>query len=407
VVAEELLAAGAPVAAHWVADRQSGPALLRFGTEEQKRAFLPRIAHGECFFAIGMSEPDAGSDLASVRTRGNRVDSGWVLNGTKIWTSGAHEAHAMIVLARTAPPAGDRHAGLTQFIVELPAPHVHIRPIRLLTGEHHFNEVVFDDAFVPDARVLGVPGAGWEQVTSELAMERSGPERILSTFPLLAAAVDHLARAGDGADTARLGGLVVRLWALRQLSLAVAGRLEAGAASAAEAAMVKDLGTRFEGAVTETVRLLTRVEPDLSSAHQLAQMLAQAVLHGPGFTPAGRDERDPARRGCQAAGRAMSEVIDALVAAVSAACARLSGDEAVTACADGGWNAKLWLALDQIGVTAVSVPEEYGGAGGDVRTAAAVLEVLGRYSASVPLAETALLAGWMLAAWGRKCRQGR
>jgi acyl-CoA dehydrogenase len=284
VAAEELLAAGAPVAAHWVADRQSGPALLRFGTEEQKRAFLPRIAHGECFFAIGMSEPDVGSDLASVRTRGNRVDSGWVLNGTKIWTSGAHEAHAMIVLARTAPPAGDRHAGLTQFIVELPAPDVHIRPIRLLTGEHHFNEVVFDDAFVPDVRVLGIPGAGWEQVTSELAMERSGPERILSTFPLLAAAVDHLARAGNGADTARLGGLVARLWALRQVSLAVAGRLEAGAAPAAEAAMVKDLGTRFEGAVTETVRLLTRVEPDLGSAHQLAQMLAQAVLHGPGFT---------------------------------------------------------------------------------------------------------------------------
>jgi acyl-CoA dehydrogenase len=96
----------------------------------------------------------------------------------------------------------------------------------------------------------------------------------------------------------------------------------------------------------------------------------------------------------------MSEAIDALVAAVSAACARLSDDEAVTACADGGWNAKLWLALDQIGVTAVSVPEEHGGAGGDVRTAVSVLEVLGRYSASVPLAETALLAGWMLAACG-------
>ena len=284
VVAEELLAAGAPVAAHWIADRQSGPALLRFGTAEQKRAFLPRIARGECFFALGMSEPDTGSDLASVRTRGKRVSGGWVLSGTKIWTSGAHGAHALTVLARTAPPEQDRHAGLTQFIVELPAPDVHIRPIRLLTGEHHFNEVVLDDVFVPDSRVLGKPGAGWQQVTSELAMERSGPERILSTYPLLAAAVGHLAKADDGVDTARLGAVVARLWALRQLSLAVAGRLENGPAPTVQAAMVKDLGTRFEGALTESVRLLTRVEPDLGSAHQLARMLAESVLHGPGFT---------------------------------------------------------------------------------------------------------------------------
>jgi acyl-CoA dehydrogenase len=284
VVTEELLAAGAPVAAHWIADRQSGPTLLRFGTEEQKRAFLPRIARGECFFALGMSEPDTGSDLASVRTRGQRVGGGWVLNGTKIWTSGAHGAHALTVLARTAPPAQDRHAGLTQFIVELPAPEVRIRPIRLLTGEHHFNEVVLDDVFVPDSGVLGQPGVGWQQVTSELAMERSGPERILSTYPLLAAAVGYLAKADDGVDTARLGAVVARLWALRQLSLAVAGRLEKGLAPTVQAAMVKDLGTRFEGALTESVRLLTRVEPDLGSAHQLTRMLAESVLHGPGFT---------------------------------------------------------------------------------------------------------------------------
>jgi acyl-CoA dehydrogenase len=284
VVTEELLAAGAPVAAHWIADRQSGPALLRFGTDEQKNAFLPGIARGMCFFAIGMSEPDTGSDLASVRTRGRRVDGGWRLSGTKVWTSGAHQAHAMIALARTSPPADDRHAGLSQFIVGLPDPDVHIRPIRLLTGEHHFNEVVLDDVFVPDARVLGSPGAGWRQVTSELAMERSGPERILSTFPLLAAAADYLGSAGERSGTAQVGALAARLWALRQLSLAVAGRLEAGASPEVEAAAVKDLGTRFESAVTETVRLLVRVEPDLGSGEPLPRMLAEAVLHGPGFT---------------------------------------------------------------------------------------------------------------------------
>ncbi|WP_131737960.1 acyl-CoA dehydrogenase family protein [Actinomadura roseirufa] len=283
-VTEELLAAGAPVAAHWIADRQSGPGLLRFGTEEQKQEFLPRIARGECFFAAGMSEPDTGSDLASVRTRGTRVEGGWRLGGTKVWASGAHRAHAMIALARTEPRTADRHAGLTQFIIELPDPAVRIRPILLLTGEHHFNEVVFDDVFVPDARVLGEPGSGWLQVTSELAMERSGPERILSTFPLLAAAVGHLAEHGDPAGAARVGAVAGRMWALRQLSLAVAGRLEAGAAPAVEAAVVKDLGTRFESVVTDTVRLLSQVVPDPGSSLPLPRMLAESILHGPGFT---------------------------------------------------------------------------------------------------------------------------
>lgn len=282
-VTEELLAAGAPVAAHWIADRQSGPSLLRYGTQEQRRAYLPGIARGEVSFAIGMSEPDSGSDLASVRTRAERVPGGWRVSGTKVWTSGAHLAHAMIALVRTGPPEPTRHAGLSQLIVDLAAPGVQIRPIRLLTGEHHFNEVVLTDVFVPDDRVLGVLGDGWRQVTGELAFERSGPERILSTFPLLTAAVDRLAAHGC-ADRARLGAVVARLWALRRMSLAVAARLAEGEQPATEAALVKDLGTRFEGALIDTVRLLVRVEPDLLSADPLARLLAESVLHAPGFT---------------------------------------------------------------------------------------------------------------------------
>jgi alkylation response protein AidB-like acyl-CoA dehydrogenase len=283
VVTEELLAAGAPVAAHWIADRQSGPGLLKFGSEEQRQTYLPGIARGERFFAVGLSEPDTGSDLASVRTHGTRTEGGWRVSGTKVWTSGAHHAHTMVVLARTAPATSDRHDGLTQFIIDLPNIDVHIRPIYLLTGEHHFNEVVLDDVFVPDANVLGRVGAGWTQVTSELAMERSGPERLLSTFPLLAASIDHLARSvGDHED--RLGALVARLWSLRQMSLAVAGRLEAGEAPAVEAAAVKDLGTRFESLITETVRLLSPTTPDRDSDDALTYMLAESILHSPGFT---------------------------------------------------------------------------------------------------------------------------
>ncbi|MDT2007002.1 acyl-CoA dehydrogenase [Rhodococcus opacus] len=284
VVTEELLAAGAPVAAHWIADRQSGQSLIKFGTEEQRQAFLPRIARGECYFAIGMSEPDTGSDLASVRTRGTKVDGGWKVTGTKIWTSGAHHAHAMIALIRTEALGESRHAGLTQVIVELPDPSVEVRPIKLLTGEHHFNEVVFHETFVPDSRVLGEPGAGWKQVTSELAFERSGPERILSTFPLLVEALREMSQSGLDVDRVRVGELISRLWALRQMSLSVAGRLDQGADPATAAAIVKDLGTRFEGDLIESVRLMVGVEPDLNSVQRLPRMLAESVLHSPGFT---------------------------------------------------------------------------------------------------------------------------
>ncbi|GAA1831719.1 acyl-CoA dehydrogenase family protein [Pseudonocardia ailaonensis] len=286
VVTEELLAAGAPVAAHWVADRQIGPSLLRFGTEEQRQAFLPGIARGEIYFGIGMSEPDSGSDLASVRSRADRVDGGWELTGTKVWTSGAHHAHAFFALVRTSPKDDtDRHAGLSQLIVELDRPGITIRPIPLLTGAHHFNEVVFDKVFVPDTRVLGEIGQGWHQVTSELAFERSGPERYLSTFPLLVALLREISAQDLDAGRRRdLGGLVARYWTLRRLSLSIAGALEAGEAPELSAAVVKDLGTRFENEVIDAARLLWSVPPDPRAEAGYARLLADAVLHAPGFT---------------------------------------------------------------------------------------------------------------------------
>ena len=301
VVVEELLAAGAPVAAHWVSDRQVGPNLLRYGSEPLKRRYLPAIAQGTCYFAIGLSEPDAGSDLAAVRTTGTRADGGWTVSGTKIWTSGAHRAHALIALLRTGPPDGrKRHVGLSQLLIELEQPGVTIRPIISMTGEHHFNEVVFDGVFVPDEQVVGTIGEGWAQVTSELAYERSGPERLLSTFVLLDTLVGELAaRSGSGpgdsgsgdlgagaADAGAVGRVVSRLWACRQMSLAVAGALAAGEAPEIAAALVKDVGTRLESEIIEVARMLTAtlgVEPDPEGAG-MAGLLAQAVLHAPGFT---------------------------------------------------------------------------------------------------------------------------
>ena len=289
VVIEELLAAGAPIAAHWIADRQIAPALLRYGTEHQKLRYLPKIASAEMFFALGMSEADAGSDLAAIRTKATKVDGGWCISGAKLWTSGGHNAHAMVVLARTSPlNTQARHDGLSQFIVDLPAPAITINPILLMSGEHHFNEVVVDDAFVSDEAVLGTIGDGWQQVTAELAYERSGPERLLSTFPLLAAMYRRLGEkksVASEAELVALGALLSRARSLREISLSIAGALQRGEVPEVGAAVAKDLGTRFEQDVVDTaLRYLDGIRADPDSSEELERLLARAAFHAPGFT---------------------------------------------------------------------------------------------------------------------------
>ena len=284
VVTEELLAQGAPVAAHWVADRQVVPGLLAFGTEEQRQRLLPRIAAGKFFSSIGMSEHGAGSDLAAVQTKAVRADGGWVLNGTKVWTSGAHKAHQVVVLARTSPPDPQkRHAGFSQFLVPCDAKGVRVEPILLMNGDHHFNEVSFEDVFIPDADVLGEIGNGWHQVTAELSFERSGPERILSTVPLIVAAIRLLGSCPDTDETTAgiVGDLLGRLISLRQLSVWVARTLSDNNDAANQAALVKDLGTRFE---QDSIEVIADVLDRVSATPELAALTATAILHKPIFT---------------------------------------------------------------------------------------------------------------------------
>lgn len=284
VVTEEMLAAGAPVGAHWVADRQSGANILAHGTEQAKQLILPEIAAGRCFFAIGMSEPNSGSDLAAAATRAERVDGGWRLNGTKVWTSGAHGVHYLIALARTAPRGEDRHAGLTQFIVDMKSEGVSIRPIYNLYGGHDFNEVVFENTFVPDHMLIGNEGDGWRMVTGELAFERSGPDRFLSTFQLLRQLIDRLAEDADRGERIVLGRFLAHLATLRVMSLSVAGMLERGESPNLEAALVKDIGTTFEQEIPEIARLLIDSQPSLSQGAPFNEALARAVLTSPSFT---------------------------------------------------------------------------------------------------------------------------
>lgn len=387
VVTEELLACGAPVAAHWIADRQVAPALMSYGTEDQRRRLLPRIASGTLYSAIGMSEHGAGSDLAAVATRATRTDDGWLLNGTKVWTSGAHLAHQMVVLARTSPldPA-HRHAGFSQFIVPTDAPGVTIEPIVQCSGEHHFNEVLFDDVALTDADLLGPVGNGWHQVTAELGFERSGPERFLSTATLLFSLIEAL-RDTPGADT---GDLLARLISLRQLSISVARELTVGQDAAGRAALVKDLGTGFEQQSVElAAELLDRYDgPD---RRRLAAMLDTGRVHSPLFTLRG----------------GTNEVLRGIVAKTATkvlAPQPFSADDAelhqlaesigqratVTRSLPAVFDTTVWHNLDASGLTRLSGTE-----GAGPGAAATVLKALARHAAAVPLAETDVLASWL------------
>jgi alkylation response protein AidB-like acyl-CoA dehydrogenase len=284
VVLEEMLAAGAPVSAHWIADRQSGPLLLRFGTEEQRQRFLPVITRGELHFAIGMSEPDSGSDLASIRTRAARVDGGYLVNGTKVWTSNAHLCQWAIALFRTQVVPDRKHEGLSQFLVDLRSPGITIRPIIDLAGSHHFNEVVFQDVLVPEDLRVGGEGDGWKQVTTELAFERSGPERYLSSIALLIELIRHVGKEPDERGLVLVGRLTAHLATLRQMSLSVAGMLQAGQNPNLEAALVKDVGTTFEQEIPEAVHALLDLEPTATSGSDLQQVLGYLVQRAPSFS---------------------------------------------------------------------------------------------------------------------------
>ncbi|HAC59429.1 acyl-CoA dehydrogenase family protein [Parvibaculum sp.] len=285
VMLEEMLAAGAPVGAHWIGDRQSGPLLLRFGTEEQRQKILPRVAKGECYFCIGMSEPDSGSDLAATRTRAEKVDGGYKVNGTKLWTSGAHHAHYMIALFRTDFSPEAKHSGLTQFLVDLKnTDGITIRPIKDLAGNAHFNEVVFEDAFVPDNMLVGKEGSGWGQVTAELAFERSGPERYLSSFLLMVEMIRELENRGGQEGASEIGRLVAHLVTLRQMSLSVAGMLEKGENPALEASVVKDLGAIFEQDMPVRAHELLGIAPTVGGGSDFEEVLGYLTQTVPSFS---------------------------------------------------------------------------------------------------------------------------
>lgn len=287
VVTEEMRIAQAPVRHFFVADRQSGPTLIRYAKEQIKQDLLPRIVRGELCFCIGMSEPNSGSDLFAASTKATRSEGGWRLNGTKIWTTNAHNSDYMIGLFRTSPSTTEnRRHGLTSLLVDMRLPGITCNPICQLNGSHEFNEVVFEDTFVPDTHLIGEVDGAWKQATSELAYERSGPERFLETFGCLEALVDAVdASPDDRHVSVGLGRLISQLHTLRRMSVSVAGMLANGKEPVVEAAIVKDLGTVWEQALPQRIRdLASFLDEDQSAVQALHTQLKRDSLIAPKLT---------------------------------------------------------------------------------------------------------------------------
>ncbi len=286
VVSEELLCAGAPVSAHWIADRQSGPLILKYGTESQKQFYLPRICKAEAFFCIGMSEPNSGSDLASIRTRASPTAHGWLLNGSKIWTTNAQHSHYMIALVRTSGESADRYKGLSQIIIDLTLPGVTIRPIKDLAGDEHFSEVFFENVECAQDALIGTEGNGWAQVNAELAFERSGPERLYSSMVLLESWLQHCRQSGadDPLTVATLGQIVSWLAVLRAMSISLAGKLARGESPAIEASLVKDLGTEIEQAIPRLIGDALDSSPGTAVPAALRRTLVYLEQMAPSFS---------------------------------------------------------------------------------------------------------------------------
>ena len=286
VVTEEMRAVTAPTWCHFVADRQSGPVLLKYGNDELKEDILPKICKGELCFAIGMSEPNSGSDLFAASTKAVAEGDHYRVNGRKVWTSNAHRADYMIAVLRTSPPTKEnRRHGLTQFLVPMDTPGITVNPIAAMPGMTDFNEVLLEDVMIPATHVLGEIDGAWKQATAELAYERSGPERFLETFYVLVALVQELGENPDARGAEGLGRLIAQLHTLRRMSVSVAGMLHEGKEPVLESSIVKDVGTQWEQQLPATARTLGAfASPSRTNEQDFEDLIEFASLVAPKLT---------------------------------------------------------------------------------------------------------------------------
>jgi alkylation response protein AidB-like acyl-CoA dehydrogenase len=247
-VREEMWALHEPRGAQYMGVNWVGPTIMRHGTPEQQRRHLPAIARGEVIWCQGFSEPNAGSDLASLQTAARRDGDGWFVSGQKIWTSYATMADWCFLLARTSR-GEKKQQGLTIFLVPMTDPAIEVRPIAAMVGPHHLNEVFFDDLWVTDADVLGEVDGGWKVVQEVLAFERVGIARYARAERLLMRAPAVL---GDGWEElpeelrARWVGMLTHCRRARLLAYRVVGLQQTGRVSPGDAAAYRIAVTRLD-----------------------------------------------------------------------------------------------------------------------------------------------------------------
>ncbi len=281
VVFEELITEGAPIAGSWFADRQMGPTLLQYGTDEQRQRWLPDIIAGESMWCIGMSEPDAGSDVASLRTTAVRDGDDWVVNGQKIWNSGGAEAEWCYLVARTDPDA-PKHKGLSEFIVDMTAPGITIQPIRDMTDDEHFCEIYFDDVRVPAGNLVGALNGSFGQLMRQMEHERGGIDRMVSNKRLYLDCLE-VARSTGAADDPIVRQEIARIETDYRIGRLLVLRETLQQAPRGFSAATKTFGTEFEIRVAEFCGRV--LGPDATLADTgLRRRVSRNICYAPGYT---------------------------------------------------------------------------------------------------------------------------
>ncbi len=283
ILTEEMLRYGAPAACHWFADRQIGGAIVHYGTEEQKKELLPMILKGEAYVGLGMSEPDAGSDLASLKTRAVEDGDDYIIDGQKTWTSGGSHMNWIYLVARTDPDA-PKHRGISEFFFETSLPGVDVQPIADITGGVHFNEVFFENVRIPKKSLIGEKNKGFYQILNQLDYERSGMERLMANYPLFDTLIKYTRetkRKGkplseDPTIRPKLAQLQIEFEIGRLHMYRVATVMDEGRAPNWESSMSKAYGTAFEQRLAATAIEILGLYGQLSPQSKLAPMQGMA-----------------------------------------------------------------------------------------------------------------------------------
>ena len=299
ILTEELLRYGAPAGWYWSSDRQMGPSIIKFGTEEQKKEILPRIIRGEISMAIGMSEPEAGSDMASLQTRAVEDGDDFVVDGQKVWTSGSMHSDFIYAVVRTdpayAPHAPDNYKGISELIIPTGTPGITIRPLMDMTGREHFAEVFFDSARVPKKYLIGQKNRGFYQIMEQLDHERAGIERLMSNYIVFSDIIEYSKKTKrNGIPLCKeplirdkLAKLAVDFELGRLLCYRVSWVLDQGRVPNLEAAIAKAYCTEFEKRLAaETLEILGlygQLMPD-SKFVPLTGNAVTSYLYSPGYT---------------------------------------------------------------------------------------------------------------------------